>query len=160
MEFLITVILTIIADIIFFRFMADGASKANMFMLIVFIMPIATGIFISIFSWLSELICDALGWDSAPTPSEPKREKYLDAGTIARCDVLLKVADAIERSDLQMKYDPNVRWYARNVRVYQYSDSYEAANWCFKFENLLIYYKSSVATLDEGYTWLRSVGEI
>lgn len=151
-------ILTVITDIWFFCIMTEDAPIDAKIMFVIFIMPIATLLIWHLFISIGMEI-DAL---FHPLPANYHKEEKIfpDDATVYRCTALMTVAVALRNSDTIFKYDTNVHQYFIKIRNYRNTDMKKANLYCSQFENFLIMNKTAVAQVEEGYIYLRSIGEI
>lgn len=151
---LIALILTIVSDIIFFRWLLAGADLPTIIAnVVVFIVPI-TALFSTIYSWIFDKIENAFGIDLSPKVDPDYVPRIYDRATINRADGLLKIANAIEASDLELKYDLNFIHYKTNLKIINRCDSVRLGACCLGFEEWLITNSDAVAMTDAGYRWL------
>jgi hypothetical protein len=138
--------------------MTEGVTIDAKIMFIIFIMPITTLIIWYLYISIGGII-DTFFY---PIPANYHKEEKIpsDDITVYRCTTLMNVAKALRNSDTMFKYDTNVKQYFIKIKNYRYRDMNKANLYCSQFENYLIMNKTAVAQVEEGYIYLRSIGEI
>ena len=151
MSIILTIIATIVADILFFKGMCKGQPVDAIIMFL---------IFACIFGWIFGHIEELIVPYTPPAEPREKHEKVVIPEVVTRCSGLLIVADALKQSDTPFQYSPELTFMTSRIRMYRHTDSIKAIEWCNKLESFLLVNKTVVAQVDEGYRWLRAIGEI
>lgn len=162
LEAITSLILIVIADIVFSKVMIEGRDLKDIIFYFLVILPVFTVIFIHIIIPIVSFIFDVLQIElPEPKPKKPKR-RGVPNDVRYRCEALLKVVEAIQHSNNvgYLSIDNEMLHYASEIRMYMITDGRKAVSYCEMLEEFLYRNRTTVAQVPEGYMWLRAVGAI
>lgn len=161
---ILTIILTILADIKFSQIMLTGTKADAALFYFIFILPIMTIVFGCIIGWVVSIIVRFIPHNLYYTPKEPERKprKRKDLNVTYACEAILKVADALKDTniDTTLRFDGRLWEYSRQVKFYMYINTDEAAYYYNLLSEFLVQNATTVSQLPVGYAWLKSVDAI